>query len=333
MIHAYAAPAPSKPLQPFTYTPVPSPDKVEIAIECCGLCHTDLHMIDNDWNLATFPLVPGHEIVGKVIGKGSNVQGFEIGDRVGVGWQSGACFTCSCCLHSEEQICPSKKRTCVDPYGGFADKIFVDYRFVYPIPKELPSTAAAPLLCAGVTVYSPFKHDEIQAPMKVGVIGIGGLGHLALQFAKAFGCEVTALSSSMEKEAEARKFGASAFIHLGNPATLKKAANTFDFILSTSTVDLDWNTIVLLLRSHGKLCFVGYPPNNIQVSVRALTGANRMICGSTTGNRADMNEMLEFAARHKILPQIETFPMSQINEAISRLRSNQARYRIVLTNT
>lgn len=334
MIHAYAVPAASKPLEPFEY---PSPElkdnDVEIAIDCCGLCHSDLHMIDNDWNNATYPLVPGHEIVGKITRKGKSVQGLELGQIVGLGWQCGACLSCEFCVRGDETVCKAKVRTCVDQYGGFANKILADYHFVYPIPPELKPEAAAPLLCAGITVYTPFRTYEVQAPQSVAVIGIGGLGHLALQFARAFGCNVTAISSSPDKEQEARKFGAQHFLSLHDQAAMKKAVNSFDFILSTVHVDLDWPAIGQLMRPRGKLCFVGLPPNEIKVPARLLVSGNRCICGSGTGGRTLMAEMLQFSALHKIEPQVEVLPMKKLNEAVQRLKSNKARYRIVLTNS
>ncbi|HUD02323.1 MAG TPA: NAD(P)-dependent alcohol dehydrogenase [Rhabdochlamydiaceae bacterium] len=332
MIHAYAVTAAAKPLEPFEYSPSAFKNNdVEIAIDCCGLCHSDLNVIDNDWKISKYPLVPGHEIIGKIIRKGTNVQGLEIGQLVGVGWQCGACLNCEFCISGDETVCSSKVRTCVDGYGGFADKIITDYRFVYPIPKELDPIAAAPLLCAGITVYSPFKLYDVQAPQSVAIIGIGGLGHLALQFARAFGCNVTAISSSPEKEQEARKFGADHFISLNDPSQIKKALNSFDFMLSTVHADLDWPVLGQLLRPHGKLCFVGLPQNDIRIPARLLVSGNRSVCGSGTGSRTNMMEMLQFCAQHKIQAQIEIMPMSQVNKAIDRLKMGKPRYRIVLT--
>lgn len=331
MIHAYATSGAAKPLKPFEYSPsAVNDDEVEIAIECCGLCHSDLHVINDDWKNSKYPLVPGHEIIGTIIRKGKNVQDLELGQRVGVGWQCGACLTCEFCVRGDENVCHAKVRTCVDRYGGFADKILADYHFVYPIPDSLDSKAAAPLLCAGITVYSPFKLYNIQEPQSVAIIGIGGLGHLALQFARAFGCDVTAISSSPDKEPEARKFGAHHFLSLRD---IKKGFNSFDFVLSTVNADLDGTMLGMLLRPKGRLCFVGLPPADIQFPVRLLVSGNRSICGSGTGSRTYMTEMLQFCARHRIQAQVEAMPMNQINQAIDRLKSNKARYRIVLTNS
>lgn len=332
MYHAFATCRAKESLVPHDYQPQPLGfHTVEIEIECCGLCYSDVHLIDNDWNISKYPLVPGHEIIGHIIQTGPQVRNLHVGDRVGVGWQCGACLTCNNCLSANETACVSKVRTCVDRPGGFADKIRVDHSFVYPIPSQLKSTQAAPLLCAGITVYSPFRLYQVQAPQSVAVIGIGGLGHLALQFAHAFGCEVTAISTSPEKESEARKLGAHHFLPLsaikpGMPAQ-------FDFILSTVHADLDWASFMQLLKPQGKLCFVGLPPSDFKIPARLLISGNKMVCGSGTGSRSYMREMLQFAARHHIQAQVETMPMQRINEAIEKLKKNQARYRIVLLQT
>jgi len=330
MIKAYAAFEAGKNLKPHEYAE-PALGRYDVAIEisCCGLCHSDLHLIDDDWQISKYPLVPGHEIIGSVVQKGEGVKVLDLGQRVGVGWQSKACLQCENCTRGEEVVCPSKERTCVDRFGGFADKIVVDSRFVYPIPEALSSENAAPLLCAGITVYSPLKIYQVQAPMSVAVIGIGGLGHLALQFAKAFGCEVTAISSSKDKEAEARGFGASRFYTLDDLDSLPQGS--FDFILATVHADLDWNFIASLLRPRGRLCFVGIPQGDVRIAARTLISGNRSVSGSGTGNRSQMQEMLKFAARHGIAAKTEAFPFSKVNEAIARLRANKARYRIVLT--
>ncbi len=332
MFHAYAAQSPGNPLVAYDYAPPAlSPSDVEIQIECCGLCYSDVHLIDDDWKISKYPLVPGHEVIGAVVKVGSQVKGLKAGDRVGVGWQCGACLKCENCLSHNETSCPSKIRTCVDRPGGFADKIIVDHRFAYPIPSQLSSEAAAPLLCAGITVYSPFRLYGVQAPQSVAVIGIGGLGHLALQFARAFGCNVTAISTSPEKEPEARKFGAHHFLSLkditpGMPAR-------FNFILSTTHADLDWASLLPLLKPQGKLCLVGLPPAELKIPARLLISGDKTICGSGTGSRHYMREMLQFAAQHNIQAQVETLPLSELNQAISRLKSNQARYRLVLRSS
>src|SRR5512139_2529524 len=215
--HAYAAHARKGPLVPFVYDPSPlGPHDVEIRITHCGICHSDVHLVDGDWGVGSYPMVPGHEIVGTVAALGPEARHLETGQRVGVGWQRGACLGCDLCGTGDENLCPRNEATCVDHHGGFADRIRVDGRFAFPIPDALASENAAPLLCGGATVYSPLRR-WVKPPMRVGVVGIGGLGHLALQFARAMGCEVTAISSSPDKAAEARGFGAHHFLATREP--------------------------------------------------------------------------------------------------------------------
>jgi uncharacterized zinc-type alcohol dehydrogenase-like protein len=333
IVNAYAAMSAKSKLDKFLYEPKALEQwDVEIKISHCGICHSDVHLIDDDWGVSVFPLVPGHEIIGEVMELGSQVNHLQNGQRVGVGWQSGSCLTCEWCVSGHENLCPHEVATCVGHHGGFADRIRIDSRFAFPIPEKLKSAEAAPLLCGGVTVYSPFRIYNVLPSMKVGVIGIGGLGHLALQFARAFGYEVTAFSSSANKEAEARKFGAHHFIHTKTISALKEVANSFDFILNTTFSELDWAGFVKALRRNGKICTVGATANNINVPAELLLGGQRAICGSVIGNRWMIREMLEFAARHDTKAQIETTPLSEVNAAIETVRNGKARYRIVLEN-
>ncbi len=326
-IHAFASLAPKEPLQPFTYE-VETLGSFEVLIKVshCGLCHSDIHLIDDNWKRSKYPLVPGHEIVGTITKKGSAVDHLKIGQRVGVSWIHSACMECATCLEGETNICQQKKTTCNEHFGGFADHMVADGRFSFPIPETLDSAHAAPLLCAGSTVYAPLRNHHIQAPHSVAVIGIGGLGHLALQFAAAFGCAVTAISHSAEKETEAKSFGAHRFLTLEKPP----APNQFDFIISTVHADLDWNLILSLLKPKGTLCFVGRPKNVAPIDVSSLVSFQKNITGSATANRALMHEMLAFAARHKIKPKIEIFPLAHVNQAIEKVKANKVRYRVVL---
>lgn len=331
MIHAYAALEAKGRLKPYDYEkPQLKPHEVAIKIDYCGICHSDLHLIDNDWMVSKYPLIPGHEIIGTLLEKGSGVQDLGKGERVGVGWQSSSCFHCEYCKQGEETLCPSKERTCVDRFGGFADTIVVDSRFVFRIPASLDSQNAAPLLCGGITVYAPMRIYKVEAPMSFAVIGIGGLGHLALQYGRAFGCDVTAISSSKDKKVEAQSFGAAHFLSLQDTEALQKAAGSFDFILSTVHVDLDWNLIMSLLRPKGRLCLVGLPQNDLKIAPRLLVSGNRSVCGNATGSRTLIQEMLEFSARHKIIAKTELYPLAEVNQALERLKANKARYRIVL---
>ncbi|HEY4254896.1 MAG TPA: NAD(P)-dependent alcohol dehydrogenase [Chlamydiales bacterium] len=326
-IHAQAALAPSSQLFPFAYAePSLGPFDVLIEITHCGLCHSDIHLIDDAWKRSIYPLVPGHEVVGNVIKRGASVS-LPIGARVGASWLYSACLECSTCLSGENQLCPSKKTMCIGHHGGFSDKMTADSRFVFLIPQKLPSELAAPLLCAGATVYAPLKRWNVQAGKSLAVIGIGGLGHVALQFGKALGCDVTAISSSPEKQKDALRFGANHFFTFEQ---MKEHRMKYDFILSTVHHDLDWNSILSSLKPSGTLCFLGRPPQPISLDVSLILSSQRTLTGSSTANRPLMNEMLAFAAQHKIAPQIELMKMSQINEAIQKVRANEARYRIVL---
>jgi uncharacterized zinc-type alcohol dehydrogenase-like protein len=324
-IHAYAAMGPREALKPFTYDAPPlGPFEILIKVSHCGLCHSDIHLIDNDWKRSKYPLVPGHEVIGAVAKKGPAVEHLPIGARVGVSWLRSACLSCATCLEGDTNICPQKSTTCNGNYGGFADHMIADSRFVFPIPDALDSPHAAPLLCAGATVYAPLKRAHLQKRHSVAIIGIGGLGHLALQYAAAFGCTVTAISQTASKQAEAKAFGAHHFI------TDYTTAAQFDFILSTVHADLDWNQIINRLKPKGTLCFVGRPQNPGLIELGQLISFQKTICGSSTANRPLMHEMLHFSAKHQIKPQIELFALSDVNRAIEKVKANQARYRIVL---
>ncbi|PIZ05192.1 MAG: alcohol dehydrogenase [Gammaproteobacteria bacterium CG_4_10_14_0_8_um_filter_38_16] len=333
IVRAYAAMQEKAALKPFEYeSGALLPCEVEVAITHCSICHSDVHLVDNDWGISTFPLVPGHEIIGTVCAIGSAVSQFKIGQRVGIGWQCNSCLTCDTCSHGDENLCSEAKGVAVAHHGGFAERVRSHAHFVVPIPDALASEHAAPLLCAGITVYSPFRHYHVRPHMKVGVIGIGGLGHLALQFAKAFGCEVTAFSSDSSKEKEAREFGAHHFVNSIHDDALDPHKNTFDFMLSTVSASLNWEKYISLLRAHGTLCFVGVA-NRIDIPVMSLIGGNKTVCGSLIGGPRMIKEMLEFAARHHIHAKTQLMPMDQANDALNLVRNNKARYRIVLKNT
>ncbi|MFA5059739.1 MAG: NAD(P)-dependent alcohol dehydrogenase [Candidatus Omnitrophota bacterium] len=330
-ILAYAASGPKETLKVFRFdAPQLGPWDVEVKVTHCGICHSDVHLIDNDWNMNSYPLVPGHEVVGIVKAAGKNVQKLKAGDRVGIGWQSGSCQTCEWCIKGEENLCADNKATCVGHYGGFAETLYTDSRFAFLIPEKLKSENAAPLLCGGATVYSPLAR-HVRSSMKVGVIGIGGLGHLGLQFARAFGCEVTAFSSDPTKEKEAKDFGAHHFVASNKVDQLKKLSRSLDFILSTVNVDLDWGKFLQVLRPNGKLCMVGVPGNPMEISAFALISGQKSVVGSVIGSRSGIEEMLEFSAHHNIAAKTETMPLSDVNKAVEKVRQNKARYRMVLT--
>lgn len=331
--NCYAALQAKSPLQNYHYDPKPlAPDQVTIKITHCGICHSDVHLIDNDWQNSAYPLVPGHEIVGIISAVGNEVKHLQKGQRVGVGWECYSCGHCEWCARGEENLCKQQQATCNGNFGGFAESIQVHNRFVFPIPDTLSSAAVAPLFCGGITVYSPLRTHIHNPNLRIGVIGIGGLGHLALQFAHAFGCEVTAFSSSPAKLEEAKQFGAHHFIASTDSAALKKAANSLDFILATVNENLDWTAYMDVLRPKGKLCIVGAVKNNISVPSFALIRERKTICGSNIGSCPDINEMLQFAANHNIGAKTEIMPMAQANEGIIRVRSGKAHYRVVLEN-
>lgn len=330
-IHAYAALRAKAKLKPYTYTPKElDPQDVEIKVTHCGICHSDVHMLDNDWDIAEFPLVPGHEIVGFVSAVGSQVKNLRKGMRVGVGWQSDSCGSCEWCERGEETCCDDIEGVLVGRYGGFADHVRVNSHFAIAIPDSLDSAAAAPLLCGGVTVYTPLKNHARPAD-RVGVIGIGGLGHMALQFARAMGCEVTAFSGDATKKKEAESFGAHHFVVHSKKDALKPLKKSLDILVSAVTADLDWEKWMEVLRPKGKLIIVGASPGNISVPAMSLISGSRSVAGSMIGDPSVIREMLEFAARHKIEPKIETVPITQVNEAVDRVRKCKARYRMVLT--
>ncbi len=317
---ALAARTPRAPLEPFSYEPRPLDDgDVEIAITHCGICHSDVHLVDGDWG-DFFPVVPGHEIIGTVVGGGS----FSPGARVGVGWQCGSCGHCEYCAGGEEVLCSENQATCQGNYGGFADRIRVDERFVFAIPEALDSAAAAPLLCGGITVYSPLRRYAGRGA-RVAVIGIGGLGHLALQFARAMGCEVTAVSRSPEKEAEARTHGAASFL-TGPPEP-----GAFDLVLNTAHAAPDMAVWLAALRPKGIFCQLGASPEPLAAPAFPLIGGQRSITGSAIGHPSVIREMLTFAAQHRVAAQVEVVPFARADEALDRTRRNQARYRMVLS--
>ncbi len=329
-IEAYAAQEPGGSLAPFDYEPdALGSNDVDILITHCGICHSDLHLIDNDWQTSTYPLIPGHEIVGTVAQKGALVSHFEIGARVGVGWQCGSCFSCEWCDRGDENLCAQTVATCVGRPGGFADRIRVDGRFAFEVPEDLASEVAAPLFCGGITVYSPLsQHARPQS--RVGVIGIGGLGHLAIRFANAMGCEVTAFSSTPAKEEEARAQGAHHFVSSTDDRALKAQSESQDLIISTVNTPMDWRRYVNALRPDGVLSFVGALSEPLTIPTGLLLARRRSVSGSPIGGRVAMREMLDFAARHGIGAEVEVLPMSEVNQALDRLRRNDVRYRFVL---
>jgi uncharacterized zinc-type alcohol dehydrogenase-like protein len=328
----YAAKGLGQRLEPFQYA---SPDlkqhEVRVSISHCGVCHTDIQAIDDYYGITTFPFVPGHEIVGRVSAVGPAVVGLREGDRVGIGWQGRSCMQCEWCLKGETQLCMDIENTGTWlPYGGFSSSVVVDYRFAYPLPPAMPSQVAAVLMCAGITVYSPLRTYVPEPKLKVAVFGVGGLGHLAIQFAHAFGCKVTAISSSPDKKEQALAFGADRFVNSNDKASMRQVNYGFDLLMCTANDGINWEALLMALKKKGRLVLIGFP--NVTLNSTDLVAHQISITGSFLGNRATMREMLSFSQEHRIKPAVELMPMSQVNEAIQKVKENRARYRIVLVN-
>lgn len=332
MIKAYAASKPSGKLEAFEYDPGPlRAHEVEIEVKFCGICHSDLSIIDDEWGMTQYPVVAGHEVVGILSQVGEHVHGLEVGQVVGLGWHSGYCNACEPCHAGDQNLCATAQPTIIGHHGGFADKVRADANSVVPIPEGIDLASAGPLFCGGVTVFNPLVQFDIQPTDKVAVIGIGGLGHMALQFLNAWGCEVTAYTSSEDKQKEALELGAHHTLNSRDPKALEAAAGRFDLLISTVNVKLDWNLYLGTLKPRGRLHFVGATLDPLDINVFSLIMAQRSISGSPVGSPATIRKMLEFALRHNIKPVIEIFSFDQINEAVDRLRSGKAHYRVVLS--
>lgn len=330
-IKAYAALKPGAPLEPFNYDPGALPaDYVEIDVSACGLCHSDVSMIDNEWGASRYPLVPGHEAIGRVSELGSNVTHLKLGQMVGVGWSAGSCLTCGQCMSGYQHRCGSAARTIMGRHGGFADRMRVQGIWAIPLPGGMDARSAGPLFCGGITVFAPFMDYDVKPTDRVGVIGIGGLGHLAIQFARAWGCEVTAFTGSLDKTDELKELGAHKVINNRDDDALKSLRGQYDVIISTVNVNLAWHRYVAALAPQGRLVHVGMITEGMNVPAAALVTGQKKIGGSDTGSPAMTAKMLEFCTRHDIKPVVEYFKFDHVNEALAHLKSGKARYRIVL---
>lgn len=330
-IHAYAAQNPGGKLEPFEYDPGELVStQVEIDVEYCGICHSDLSMLDNEWGMTSYPFVPGHEVVGKVAAVGSAVTTLAVGDAVGLGWHSGYCNTCNSCHGGDKNLCATAEGTIVGRHGGFADKVRAQADSVVKLPDGLDIESAGPLFCGGITVFNPLVQFGVKPTDKVAVIGIGGLGHIALQFLHAWGCEVTAFTSSEHKKTEALSMGAHHTIDSRSGEDIAAAAGRFDMVLSTVNVKLDWNLYLQTLKPKGRLHFVGATLEPLDIGVFGLIMGQRSISGTAVGSPATIATMLNFARQHDVKPIIEKFTFDQVNEALDHLRSGKAKYRIVL---
>ncbi|MDP5136128.1 NAD(P)-dependent alcohol dehydrogenase [Rheinheimera baltica] len=331
MIKAYAALEAKGKLTAWEYEPGElGRHDVEIDVDYCGICHSDLSMLHNEWGMSSFPLVAGHEVVGRIAALGADVKHLQQGQVVGLGWHSDYCKVCSSCGSGDQNLCSTAEGTIVGRHGGFAEKVRANASAVIPLPKGMDAKTAGPLFCGGITVFNPMVQFDVKPTDKVAVIGIGGLGHIGLQFLRAWGCEVTAFTSSDSKAAEAKELGAHHCINSRNAAEIEQAAAKFDFIISTVNVKLDWNLYLSTLKPKGRLHFVGATLEPLDLNVFSLIMAQRSVSGSPVGSPATIAKMLEFAVQHNIKPVVEMFKFEQINEALAHLESGKARYRIVL---
>lgn len=330
-IRAYAAMQAGEKLVPYQFDAGElQPHQVEVKVEYCGLCHSDLSVINNDWRNAVFPLVAGHEIIGTITQLGSAAKGLKVGQRVGIGWTAESCEHCHLCIDGKYNLCNAQQATIVNHAGGFADKVRAAWQWVIPLPADLDPESAGPLLCGGVTVFNPILSHKIQAIHHVGVIGIGGLGHMAIKLLKAWGCEVTAFTSQLDKSDALKAMGADHVVDSKDLGAIKAQRAKFDLLLCTVNVSLDWKAYINTLAPEGTLHMLGLVMEPMAIPAGSLIGGVKSVTGSPIGSPAALRQLLKFAARKQIAPQIELYPMSQINAAIARLHSGQARYRIVL---
>ncbi len=331
MIKGFAALEPKGELRPFEYDPGRLlPHEVEIDVRYCGICHSDVSVIDNEWGISQYPVIPGHEVVGTISAVGEATGNFTIGQTVGLGWHAGYCNDCPSCRSGDHNLCNGAQATIIGHHGGFADKVRAAADSVIPIPESVDLESAGPLFCGGITVFNPLVQFGIKPTDKVAVIGIGGLGHMAVMFLNAWGCEVTAFTSSVAKREETLQFGAHHTLNSRDEKEIAQAVGRFDYIISTVNVKLDWNLYLSTLKPRGRLHFVGAALEPLDIGVFSLIMGQRSLSGSPVGSPATIAKMLEFAGRHKIRPVIEKFSFDSINEAVSRVREGKAHYRVVL---
>ncbi|MBC7711945.1 MAG: NAD(P)-dependent alcohol dehydrogenase [Rhizobacter sp.] len=335
-----AALAAKAPLKPFSFERrEPKEHDVLIDIKFCGICHSDIHQARDEWGGSAFPMVPGHEIAGIVAQVGSKVTKYKVGDHVGVGCMVDSCRHCSSCEAGLEQFCLEgmtgtyngvERGTTIPTQGGYSNKITVDENYVLRIPKNIPLDAAAPLLCAGITLYSPLRHWNAGPGKKVAIIGLGGLGHMGVKLAHAMGAEVTVLSQSLNKVEDGKRMGADHFYATSDPATFEKLASSFDLIINTVSAKMDWNLYLNLLKLDGTLVVCGVPSEEVPVGAFSLIGGRRSLAGSLIGGIKETQEMLDFCDKHKVACEIEVISADKINEAYERVLKSDVRYRFVI---
>ena len=338
-IHAYATTAANAALAPFEITRrEPGSHDVQIEILYCGVCHSDIHQARNEWGNSIYPMVPGHEIVGRVTAVGDHVKKFKVGDMAGVGCLIDSCRTCPQCAAGDEQFCENGFTGTYNgidkngeiTFGGYSKQIVVDENFTLLIPANLDIKAVAPLLCAGITTYSPLRRWKVGPGQKVAIVGLGGLGHMAVKLAAAFGAEVTVLSTSDNKEVDAKRLGAHHFVNSRNAEKMKSLAGHFDFILNTVSAKNDYNALLGLLHTNGSMVLVGAPAEPSQISGFSLIMGRRSIAGSLIGGLAETQEMLDFCGKHNITSDVEMISIDKINEAYERILNADVKYRFVI---
>jgi uncharacterized zinc-type alcohol dehydrogenase-like protein len=337
---AYAALGATEPLGPFSLQRrEPGPHDVQIEILYCGVCHSDLHQVRNEWKNAIYPMVPGHEIVGRVTKVGDHVKGFQVGDLAGIGCFVDSCRECENCKAGIEQYClegmtgtyNAYERDGKTPtYGGYSTQIVVDEKYTLKVSPKLPLEGVAPLLCAGITTYSPLRHWKIGPGHKVAVLGLGGLGHMGVKFASSFGAEVTMLSTSPSKEADAKRLGAHHFALTSDPAVMKSLRGTFDFILDTVSAPHDFPAFLRLLKTNGVHICVGAPPEPASIPAFSLLANRISLGGSNIGGIRETQEMLDYCAEHNIISDVEVINIQDVNEAYEKLLKGQVKYRFVI---
>jgi alcohol/geraniol dehydrogenase (NADP+) len=329
----WAAHQPGGPLKPLQYDPGPlGPEEVQVRIAYCGLCLSDLAMIDNAWDATVFPIIPGHEIIGRVEALGAMAKVAAVGDLVGMGWFSAFCMGCKSCMSGRQNLCRRPEQTIVGRHGGFADRVRCHWSCVSVLPETVDPATAGPLFCGGLTVFSPLIELQVLPIHRVGVIGIGGLGHLAVKLLTRWGCHVTAFTQTASKANEAERMGAHSVVVFRNGSDLAAAEGGYHLLLATTPCQLDWSAFVRLLAPDGTLHFVGAVQEPLRIRADSLISRRKRVSGSPVGSPVEMSELLKFCGRHKIAPDVEQFAMSDINEAVDRLRHGQIRYRAVMIN-